>query len=580
MDHLEEIRSRLGIEELVSSYVQLKKAGRNLKGLCPFHSEKSPSFIVSPDKGIAWCFGCQKGGDIFKFTQLVENIDFGEAVKMLAERAHVELPRSMPKEHNKRLRLIEANEKTTQFYESALEKAPIALEYLAKRGMPSEVYKKYRIGYSPDSFDALKSFLSAESFNAAELVEGGLLSQRSMADKTTYDRFRNRLMFPIFDHQGAVVGFSGRILEQGEPKYINSPETPAYNKSAVVYGLNFAKEAIKKEDQAILMEGFMDVIAAHTAGTLNAVATSGTALTPLQLKLIARFTKNVAFCFDQDEAGLEATRRAIELAQLAEMNIKVIMVPNGKDPDECIKNDPEAWQVAAKNPVTVMDFFFAYARRHHDPKTMEGKRGYMQILLPVIKTYASEVEQGEYLNRLAVELGTDPKLLWNDLKKWKPPTAYDSRVTKSDSPAPEGARTYSREEYLLGFILKFPELYSLVYANLVDTIAMDPQTERFYKALKQGYTVGSILDLKAFLSNLTPEDRGAVEILSLLIDKEYPDFEGQVVDKEVMSLIREINRKNLYKVQKEVEYKIRASIAPEEKAILLTELSNLINRNG
>ena len=329
MDHLEEIRAKLNIEDVVGEHVQLKKAGRNLKGLCPFHNDTNPSFMVSPEKGIAYCFSCNTGGDIFKFTQLIEGVDFPEAVRILAQKANVTLPEFNKTHQDERVRIIEINQKAVRFFQEQLEKNSKAKRYFEERGLKDETIEQFQLGYAPDSFRALKDELD-KKYSIKDLLLAGLINQKSVADQNTYDRFRGRLIFPIHDHQGNPAGFGGRILDEGEPKYLNSPDTPTYNKSFILYGLHLAKEAVKQEDLAIFVEGYMDVITAHQAGTKNVIATSGTALTPQQLKLIKRYTKNIAFAFDQDGAGIEATKRAIELAQETELNIKIIHVRKGK----------------------------------------------------------------------------------------------------------------------------------------------------------------------------------------------------------------------------------------------------------
>ncbi len=576
MDHLEEIRARIGIEELVGGYVQLKKAGKNLKGLCPFHSEKSPSFIVSPDKGIAYCFGCHQGGDIFKFTQLVENVNFPEALKILAQKTGVKLPEHAPQAANQRLKTIEINQTTVRFYQEKLEENPAMRDYFLNRGLTAETIQKFKLGYAPDSFDQLKNFLNGKNFDRKDLIEAAVVSQRSIADQSIYDRFRNRLMFPIFDHQDNPVGFSGRIVGEGEPKYINSPETSAYSKSLILYGLNWAKDSVKKKDMAIFMEGYMDVIAAHQAGTTNAMATCGTALTPQQLKLIQRYTKNIVFCFDGDGAGRTATFRAIELAQLADVNIQVLRLPEGKDPDECIKKNLSAWLKAVENPISVMDFYFDYALSHFDPNSIQGKRQIMDLLMPMIKTSKSEVEQGIHLNRLALELKTDTKLLWNDLRNIK---GKKREVAETVAGEKNKREQFSQEEYLLGFAFSHPEIYPEIEKGLIKNIPVDTNTERFYKALETVYTRESFVDRTHVKEELPEEDRARVEVLGLLVDEEYPDFPEETMKHEVRKLIRAINLKNLTGIHKEYQYKIRLSQNPEQtKALLnhLKETSDLI----
>ena len=573
MNHIEEIRSRINIEDLVGGYVQLKKSGRNLRGLCPFHGEKTPRFMVSPEKGIAYCFGCHQGGDIFKFIQTIENVTFNEAVKILAEKANVQLPRELPKEYNKRLKNIEINQMTVDFYQEQLELNKNARDYLKDRGLTDETIKKFKLGFAPDSFDQLKNFLLKKGFDKKDLIEAAVVSQRSIADQNIFDRFRNRLMFPIFDHQGNPVGFSGRIMGEGEPKYMNSPETPAYNKSLILYALDLAKESIKENDSAVFVEGYMDVISAHQAGTKNVIATCGTALTPQQLKLIQRYTKNVSFSFDQDSAGMEATFRAIELGQNTDINMKIVMVPSGKDPDECIKNDPVLWENAVRNPVSVMDFYFAYIFRNTDKNSMEGKKKILDFILPLIRLFKSDVEKGEYLNRLALEIKTDVRLLWSDLKKITDKPAR--REVREEAP-PKDKKIFSREEFLLGFIMNFPEAYEDVANNLIDNIPFDAETERFYNALKKVYTRESSLDIERLKDELSSEEQEQIKVYGLLIDEYYPDFSDEMSAKEVKKLIKEINRKNIFNIKKDFELKIRGSQDQQERKILLNSYNELL----
>ncbi|MBU1934632.1 DNA primase [Patescibacteria group bacterium] len=574
MNHLEEIRAKLAIEEVVGGYIQLKKAGRNLKGLCPFHNDSRPSFTVSPEKGIAYCFACNTGGDIFKFIQLIENVEFPEAVRILAQRANVPLPEFKPEAHNKRLQIIEMNRSSAKFFSEQLQDSDKHKKYFLDRGLSEETIQKFKLGYAPDSYHALKDHLEKIGYKENDLINSGLLNQRSIADKNTYDRFRNRYIFPIYDHQDNPVGFGGRIIDEGEPKYLNSPDTPAYNKSLILYGLNFGKNAVKKEDLAVFVEGYMDVIAAHQAGTENVIATSGTALTAPQLKLIKRYTPNVAFAFDQDAAGLEATKRSIELAQEAELNIKIVTVPEGKDPDECIKKSPEKWIEAIKNAVPAMDFYFSYALKQYDKNTLDGKKGILNLILPLIKQHQTEMEQNQYLERLALELKTDIKLLWNDLKNFNIKKTYSQAKQETDQVPVR--QIFSREEFLLGFIFHKPDLYNLVQENLIDSIPFDTRTEKFYKACRKVYNRLSTIDLGELKKELEPDDHEKLQIYPLLIEEHYPDFGDDAMEREVINLIRTINKTNLHNVQKEYEFKIRAAKDAGEKTLLLNQYNQIL----
>ena len=574
MNHLDEIRAKINIEDLVSGYVQLKKAGRNLKGLCPFHNDTRPSFMVSPEKGIGYCFACNNGGDIFKFIQLIEKVDFPGAVKILADKAGVRLPEFKPEAHNEKLRMLKANERAAEFFAAQLKKSKPGMGYFRGRGLSDDTIGEFQLGLAPDSYTALRDELKKADFDEKLLLDAGLISQRSIADKSTYDRFRNRYMFPIHDQQGNAVGFGGRIIGEGEPKYLNSPDTPVYNKSFILYGLMLAKDAIKKEDMAIFVEGYMDVIAAHQAGTRNVVATSGTALTAPQLKLIKRYTRNIAFAFDADSAGAEATKRAIELAQEAELNIRIIQIPEGKDPDECIQKNPDAWKDAIKKAVRVMDFYFAHAFSLYDAKDIDGKKAILDMLLPLIKQTNSSMEQNEHLKRLAYELKTDPKYLWEDMKKLAARKTYRPAVeTEGTVPQKE---VFSREEFLLGFIVDRPELYEIVHSNLIDVAGFDPATEKIYKTLKRVYNSRSTVEFQELQTELSEEERQRLSILPLLIEEYYPDFSEEAAKKEVLSLIRQINKKNLHASQKEFEFRIREAQDAGERTLLLNQYSQIL----
>lgn len=448
------------------------------------------------------------------------------------------------------------------------------MEYFKNRGLSDATVNEFQLGLAPDSYTALRDHMKKADFDEKLLLNAGLISQRSIADKSTYGRFRNRYMFPIQDQQGNVVGFGGRIIGDGEPKYLNSPDTPVYNKSFVLYGLTLAKDAIKKEDMAIFVEGYMDVIAAHQAGTRNVIATSGTAISAPQLKLIKRYTRNIAFAFDADSAGAEATKRAIELAQEAKLNIRIIQIPDGKDPDECIQKNPEAWKEAVKNAVRVMDFYFSHAFSLHDRQDLEGKKAILEILLPLIRQTSTSMEQNEHLKRLAYELKTEVKYLWEDMKKLTAKKTYQPAATAT--PEAPKKETFSREEYLLGFILEHPDLYEIVHSNLIDVASFDEASEKIYKVLKKVYNSRSVIDVEQVRTELSEQEQERLDILPMLVEEYYPDFSEEAAKKEVLSLIRQINKKNLRSSQKEFEFKIREAQDPGERTLLLNQYSQIL----
>src|SRR3989339_1072291 len=384
-DEVQQIKDKIDVADLVGEYVQLKPAGVNRKGLCPFHHEKTPSFMVSPERASWHCFGCGKGGDIFTFIEEIEGMEFKEALKYLANKAGVTLTSNFKSEVNssQKNRLKELNNEAARFFHNFLLKMSVskpALDYLLNRGIKMETIEEWRVGYIPEQWDLLTQYLLKKGFAIDDLVASGLTIKRDNADPKThrgfYDRFRGRIMFPIWDVQGEVVGFTGRILVEKENsggKYVNTPQTIVYDKSRVIFGLNKAKQEIRARNLIVMVEGQMDVIACHQAGMKNVVASSGTALTEEQVHLLKRYSNNVAIAFDADAAGQNAAKRGIDVAMQEGMNIRVIQIPpgEGKDADECLQKNPEVWFKAVAEAVSVMDWYFKnilFGVNLHDPR--------------------------------------------------------------------------------------------------------------------------------------------------------------------------------------------------------------------
>ncbi|HHE76738.1 MAG TPA: DNA primase, partial [Candidatus Parcubacteria bacterium] len=344
---IEEIKSRLDIVDVIKDYMKLEKAGANYRGLCPFHAEKTPSFFVSPARQIWHCFGsCSEGGDIFKFIMKIENVEFGDALKILAKRAGVELKRESPELKTERNKLYDISELACRFFETQLQESRAGREakkYLLDRGLSEESIKKWRLGYAPDSWQGLSDFLVGRGFSREEIEKAGL-SLKSSKTGRRYDRFRGRIIFPVINLASQVIGFGGRIFrggENNEAKYINSPATILYDKSRVLYGLDKAAMEIRKEDACILVEGYMDVILVSQAGLKNVVATSGTALTQFHLKILKRYSNNLLTAFDMDVAGNSATKRSIDIDQRFGFNIKIVDMPGRDDPADIASKSPE-----------------------------------------------------------------------------------------------------------------------------------------------------------------------------------------------------------------------------------------------
>jgi DNA primase len=427
MSDIDEIKSRLNIVDIIGKHVTLKKAGRNFKGLCPFHGEKTPSFVVSADRQIFHCFGCGKGGTIFDFVMEYHHVDFPEALEDLATAAGVKLTRRFgdTKEGNLKQKLFEVNHLASEFYGYILTKHALgekAMLYLKNRGISDKSIKTFSLGYSPNSWDGLYKFLRKKGYEDEIMEKAGLIIQSSRSTSkgaNYYDRFRGRIMFTLKDHRGNVVGFAGRVLdpEVKEAKYINTSETPIYSKSNVLYGLDVTKDAIQKSGEVVVMEGELDVISSFQAGIGNAVAIKGTALTEGHVRLLRRFTDRIAFALDSDMAGDAASRRGIEIADSMGMDMRVVSVPLGKDPDEAARENPILLKKAIKDAVPVYDYFLASAMARFDLTSAYGKKKISEELVSVLSKIDNPIVQNHYIKKLATTIGTSEDAISESMRR-------------------------------------------------------------------------------------------------------------------------------------------------------------------
>jgi DNA primase len=452
MDQLEEVKSKIDLVELISEYVPLKKTGRNFKAICPFHSETAPSFIVSPERQIWKCFGCSRGGDHFRFLMEMDGLEFGEALRTLAKRVGVKLRSYRPSEGERVKQLLyEINHLAGEFFHYLLLNhgaGKPALDYILGRGITKKSLELFKIGYAPAQWDGLIKYLAnKKQYRLEDIEKAGLIIK---GQKGFYDRFRGRLMFPLKDHRNSVCGFAGRVLqpEVKEAKYVNTPETMVYFKSNLLYGLSETKQAIKKQDEAVLVEGELDLISSYQAGVQNVIAIKGSALTEHQVRLLSRFTQNLTFALDQDVAGDAAARRGIQVADAAGMAIKVVILKGGKDPDEVAQKDPKKWQKLVKEAVGVYDYFLSAALDRFDPETAEGKRKISQELIPVLAKISNEIVRAHYAKHLSESLGVDEAVIDREMAK----VEIKSESTKP-SPSPHEATQPSRRESLEAHLL-------------------------------------------------------------------------------------------------------------------------------
>jgi len=491
MTPIDEIKNRLDIVEVVEGYIRLKKAGKDHKALCPFHKEKNPSFFVSPSKQIWHCFSCQNGGDMFTFVQKIEGVEFADALRILARRAGVVLKREDPKIRSRRKALYEICEESANFFQEQLEKNKKVQDYLKNRGLQSKTIKDFRIGYALDSWDVLYKHLNELGFRKDDIEKAGLIIKKERATPAVagqvkyYDRFRNRIMFPILDLNSQVIGFSSRIFgkEQAGGKYINTPETLIYNKSRVVYGLDKAKIEIRKTNQAILVEGQFDLIMVHQAGTKNAIAVSGTALTLDHLRILKRYTENLVFSFDADVGGQEATKRAISLVQQLEFNIKIALIPQDKDPADIVKENPKKWEEILKKAKPIMEFYFETTFAKYPKKlTIDNKREAAKELLFSIKNIANTVEQAHWLQVLALKLKVEEKALAEALRRIK--IRESGEEIFSMPTVSQKSRSENLEEYLLGLALKYSKHFNYLKKDFKENLLTSTSLKKLFHDLK------------------------------------------------------------------------------------------------
>jgi DNA primase len=578
MTDVQLIKDRVDIVQLIQEYVPLKKAGVNWKAPCPFHQEKSPSFMVNPEKQIWHCFGCNKGGDVFSFLEQIEGLEFTESLTLLARRAGVELTNNFSSKINQteRNRMQEINAKAAYFFHHFLLEIPasqIARDYLKRRNVQDQTLLDWQIGYIPDQWDLLTRYLLKKGYSTTDLVNAGLVIKREGADEKTgrgfYDRFRGRVMFPICDLHGAVVGFTGRVLVETEKsggKYVNSPQTMIYDKSRLLYGLDKAKTAIKAKGIAIIVEGQMDVISCHQMGMKNVVAASGTALTPEQIKLLKRYCTTVAVAFDADGAGENADKRGIQVAIEQGLSVKVISIPShiAKDADECINKDPKIWIKAVEDAMDSMEWYFKTVFEKYSIKNPKDKQTIATILLEQISHVPSAVEKDHWIKKLAENLRVEREVLLSELKldKNKSRTNYraatpDKKVVSKVSLTEKLSRIDVLSRAMWSLIIKFPKLYGLYHKDLKADYFKGSVLDSLYE-LCQTYYNNDELDVKSIQNGLLkPNSQNIFDILLLQSERDYFSLNSKEAEEEFKKLLSSIKLEWIKNRRKELESNIR-----------------------
>ena len=462
MSVIDEVKQKTDIIEVIGQSVPLTKAGRNFRALCPFHSETAPSFYVFPERQSWHCFGaCNTGGDVFSFVMKQQNLEFGEALRLLAEQAGVTIPTRVAPDARKdeRERLYQINAAAVTYFHEQLLNSPDAArarDYLLRRGFTSETIASFQLGYGPNSWEALKQQLTGTGYGEKELLDGGLLVEND--DGTTRDRFRNRPIFPIRDSRSHITGFGARVLDDSLPKYTNSPRTLVFDKSGTLYAIDLAAPSIRKQDRTVLVEGYMDVITAHQNGFTNVLASMGTSITERQVTTLKKLSRNITLAMDADAAGKEAMRRCVDYENTLDAEVQVMLLPNGRDPDDVIRENPATWQDIVEHAVPVLDYAFDMAAAGLDFTRARDKSQVTDELLPLVARIKDDIRRDHYLTKLAVLTGIRYNILETTMRdrvvKSEPRKATRKFDTKPITPI----LSSPVEEQCLSLLLQHPEL--------------------------------------------------------------------------------------------------------------------------
>ena len=578
---IENLRMSCDMENIVSSYVKLKRQGRNLAGLCPFHSEKTPSMVVYPDTQSFFCFGCGAGGDVISFIMRIENLDYVEAVKFLAQRVGMTVPEGETEDRASRMKpiILEINRLTARFYHDIL-KSPDGepgRAYFAGRQLTPKTMVKYGLGYAPNTWDALRNYLKEKGFSYEQMAEAGVVNKGRSG--SYYDAFRNRVMFPIIDLRKNVIGFGGRVLDDSKPKYLNTNDTLVFKKSRNLFSLNFAKN--HTDGRLILAEGYMDVIAVNQAGFENVVATLGTALTPEQARLIAGYAKEVIIAYDSDGAGRKATDRAVGLLEEAGVSAKILQMRGAKDPDEYIKKfGAQRFKLLLDGAGNVTAYRLGDIRSRYDLETPEGRSGYLTEALKYLATLKSPVEREVYAGELASQTGILRETVLSNLewevkknfrrekkKEWQ--DIASSRELYGDRVNPQRASNLSAslaEEGIIAFLFKNPDYLSRILEKTGEEQFVTDFNRKLFHSLVEKLRLNGGAALSDFAGELSPEEMGR---LSAIVNRDLPMTEQVLEDyirgledakcKNISKKAGELSREELLAAVRELQRKKRES---------------------
>jgi DNA primase len=572
----ERVKQQADIVRVVGEYVQLKKAGQNFRGLCPFHSEKTPSFNVHPTRQIYHCFGCGKGGDVFSFVMEMEKCEFPDAIRMVAEKCGIAIPRPKErspeerKENQQRAALVEMHREAQTFFVRQLTgtlEGKAARAYLEDRGLDKTAVDRFGIGYAPSGGDALLRFLK-QKYPEKLLVESGLISRDQGGSARTFDRFRRRITFPIANESGKIVAFGCRALGDDQPKYLNSPETPIYSKSNLLYHLDRAKEALRRSDFAVLVEGYMDAIAVARAGISNVVASCGTSLAEPQIKLLGRFTRRVIVNYDPDAAGQTATERSISLLLEQDFEVRVLALPGQADPDKFIRDQgPEAYVQLLKVAPPYVDYLIGRARRM-DLTTGEGKRQAVNFLLPYVQKIPNRILRSEWATRIAQQLRLDEPVLRAALSK----AAAERRSEVKIQPELVGRAAKPVERRLIRMLAEGQGFRQELARKLQQNqLFQGLETEKILAALMLASLSGDPLQPSEVAAALEDRDR------RLFFEILFEDS-GELTWEEAESCLEALHHRRAEKELAEVQRSIEANPSGPDLRALLERKQQLMRR--
>jgi len=551
MDVVAQIKSRLSIVDVVSQFLELKPAGRNFKALCPFHADKTPSLIVSPDRDFCWCFACNTGGDIFDFVQKLQNLTFRQSVEFLAEKAGVKLENFSTVKKEERDEILEILEIACEKFEQNFWSNSEAQKIVAARGISDKTLKKFRVGFAENSRENLQKFLTQKGFSHRQMLDAGLIAPKDSG--ASIDKFRSRICFPFFDKNNRVVGFSGRIVGDGKPKFLNSPETKVFKKSQILFGLNFAAEEIRAKNFTLVVEGQFDALACFDRGFKNVVAASGTAFSEIHAKNLARISPNLTFALDSDAAGQNATERAAKIAIAANLNASVATLPAGCDPDDLLQKNPDEFTVILQNKKDIFDYFLNRVFAESDRKSLSGKRAIFDKIFPLIAAFRENFARDHFLQICSKKMEIDFQSVKIDFVNF----LKSNKKFEQKKPEIKNEKSFSAEQFFVGLILVFPDLKTIAAEKLKMEIWPENETKKKLTKIFEK-------DSEDFWENLPDDEKNFWQKITLLVEEKFGKINEIQRVSEFKKMIAQKNLQNFSAAQKEISENLKTVEAGSE----------------